>query len=91
MKKSIRKRIARTKVPNETHSYQDDAFQLLLARFDRVDRDNEEIKKSLKTHVEEDLKVHDVVARHGTYWSLLLGLGTPLVLGVVAWFKGIFS
>ena len=95
MNKSIRKRIARTKIPNETHSYQDDAFQLLLARFDRVDKDNSNILEKFGKHVEEDnstfAKVHRKIDTHSVYWGLLLGLGTPLVLGVIAWFKGLFS
>jgi hypothetical protein len=83
-RKSIRQR-------SNDRSYQDEAFALLLARFDRVDRDNKDILEKFATHVKDDLAVASTVARHGTYWSLLIGLGTPLILGVIAWFKGLFD
>jgi len=66
-------------------------FTLLMARFDRVDDDNKSIKDRLETHVADDLQVHAVVARHGTYWGLLIGLGGPLTAGVIAWFQGLFK
>lgn len=82
--KTARKRAANT-------PYRDEAFLLLMARFDRVDKDNREIKASVSDHIKEDKQVHAVVAQHSTYWGLLIALGTPSVLAVVAWFKGLFS
>lgn len=72
-------------------NYQNEAFELLLARFDRVDEDNKAIKDGLKDHIKDDLKVAAQVQKHGTYWALLIGLGGPLVLGIVAWFQGLFK
>lgn len=84
--KRVRKR---TKSLSEIQAHEE-AFQLILARFDTVDKDNKEINDSLKTHVADDLKVHATVSTHSTYWALLIGLGTPAVLGMVAWFNGLF-
>jgi hypothetical protein len=68
-----------------------DAFTLLMKRFDQVDKDNNEIKTALQTHVEADAVVHAVVARQSTYWGLLIWLGGPVLLGLVAWLQGLFS
>lgn len=63
-------------------------FEMLIARFDRVDRDNEEIMKSLAAHIQEDNAVHEVVAKHSTYWSLLLWISGATIIGSVGtWFK----
>lgn len=84
--KPVRKRVASPNTP-----YRDEAFLLLMARFDRVDKDNRDIKASVSDHIKEDKQVHYTVAKHSTYWGLLITLGTPSVLAVVAWFKGLFS
>jgi hypothetical protein len=69
----------------------DRSFQLLMVRFDAVDKDNQDIKDTLKAHVEKDERVYATVNKHSTYWSLLLGLGTPSIFAVIAWFNGLFS
>lgn len=79
-----------TRKRTASKDYKNEAFELLLARFDRVDQDNKEIKDSMSQHIKDDLVVHDQVNRHGTYWGLLIGLGTPTVLGLLAWAKGLF-
>lgn len=65
-------------------------FELLLDRFDRVDRDNEEIKKSITAHAQDDAKIADTVKKHATYWSLLLKIGTPLIIALVVAVAGKF-
>ncbi len=86
-----RKRITRRRTALLPPPYQHEAFQLLLARFDRVDKDNKDILDKFSKHVQDDLKVAAQVLKHSTYWGLLIWLGTPLILGVVAWFKGLFG
>lgn len=77
----------------------DQTFTLLLERFDRVDMDNKEIKESLAAHIKdshdslqahitEDQKAHDTLTRHSAYWGLLIFLGTPAVLGILAFVGG---
>jgi hypothetical protein len=85
LKPKARKRTA------STAQYHDETFRLIMSRFDRVDKDNKDISDSVSAHIKEDLKVHNVVSKHSTYWGLLIGLGTPLVLGVIAWFEGLFG
>ena len=58
-------------------------FALLLERFDRVDMDNGEIKKSIAAHVQEDQKVHEVVSKHSTYWNIFFKIGLPLVVALL--------
>lgn len=66
----------------------DQTFQMLLDRFDRVDKDNEEIMKSLAAHVQDDLEVHEVVSKHSVYWSLFLYIGGAAFLGGIGtWLK----
>lgn len=69
----------------------DESFRLIMARFDAVDRDNKDIKDQLAGHIEDDNAVHKIVNRQSTYWGLLIGIGGPFVLGVVAWFQGLFA
>lgn len=88
IKKPARRIRKRTASELQAH---EESFQLLMARFDRVDNDNEAIKSSLSTHIKDDLEVKTVVDRHSTYWGLLIGLGTPVVLGLLAWFQGLFK
>jgi len=65
-------------------------FQMLLDRFDRVDKDNEEIMKSLTAHIDKDNEYYDMVDKHSTYWSLALWIsGVALVSSITAWFKGL--
>lgn len=73
-------------------NYQNEAFELLLQRFDRVDQDNHSIMKKVDDHLEKQFTpLKQQVDKHGTYWGLLIGLGGPLVLGIVAWFQGLFK
>lgn len=69
----------------------DESFRLIMARFDAVDRVNKEISECVKAHIADEAKIHAQVEKHSTYWALLLWLGTPMVLGVVAWFQGLFA
>lgn len=71
--------------------YTDETFLLIMARFDAVDKDNQDIKDSLANHVKDDKEVHAVVSKHSTYWGLLTFLGTPLLIGIIAWFQGLFN
>lgn len=67
--------------PDDDHS---DSFKLLLARFDRVDKDNEDIKKMVTDHIEKAFTpMKQKVDQQSVYWGLLLGLGTPAVLTVI--------
>ncbi len=86
-KKPVRRRTSMT--PSEYQAH-DESFRLIMARFDGVDKDNKDIKTALDKHVQDDAKVHTVVTKHSAYWSLLMWIGGPLLLGVIAWFQGIF-
>ena len=87
------KRVPHSKIRKRTGSanLHEETFKLIMARFDRVDKDNKEIAASVANHVLDDLKVAQVVNTHSTYWGLLVGLGTPTVLGVIAWVNGLLS
>lgn len=56
-------------------------FQLLMARFDRIEHQNDEQLRLLSAHIQEDEAVHKVVERHSTYFSIF-ALGIPV--GVAA-------
>lgn len=84
-------RSARTAVERIHAHEHDDAFKLMMDRFDRVDKDNKEIQDGLTMHIKDDNEVHKVVDKHSTYWGLLIGLGLPLVVGAIAWFQGLFK
>ena len=51
-------------------------FALLMARFDTLEKQNDEQIKLMGKHIEDDTKVHNVVERHSTYFSIL-SLGIP--------------
>ena len=61
----------------------DQSFQLLMSRFDTIEKQNDDQLKALRTHVEADDKVHIVVERHSTYFGLL-GLGIPAATAYIA-------
>lgn len=51
--------------PSEERSYQRDVLRdWMKERFDKVDKDNEEIAKDLKT-------ISDTVIQHSTYWGIV--------------------
>jgi hypothetical protein len=58
-------------------------FALLLERFDRVDQDNKDIKDAVNDHVKKDNEVHAVVTKHASYWSLLIAVGGPILIGLI--------
>ena len=58
-------------------------FQMILERFDRVDKDNEAIMSRLAAHVRDDEEVHKVVQKHSSYWGLLFAIGGPIVIGLL--------
>lgn len=64
------------KVKRKRTAQADHTFELLMQRFDTVDKDNDEIKKTVAAHVEAITKKHTdlnkVVEKHSTYWGLLL-------------------
>jgi hypothetical protein len=73
---------------------QPQAFELLMARFDHLERQNDtqilllakqnEIQTVLiNQHIEVDAKVHKVVERHSTYFSLG-ALGIPVIGSYIA-------
>lgn len=73
-------------------NYKDEAFQLLMSRFDRVDKDNQDIKNCVEKHIKKEFgPVKAKVETHSTYWGLLMWLGGPMLLGVIAWFQGLFD
>lgn len=55
------------------------AFELLLARFDTVERQNEEQLRLIQKHVKEDAETKTVVDRHSTYFALLSLGSAPLL------------
>lgn len=81
IKKPTRKRTAR--------SQDDHTFELLMQRFDTVDRDNQEIKESITLHLVDDRLVHatmkQTLDKHSTYWGLLTTTLTVSGATIVAW------
>jgi hypothetical protein len=81
IKKPIRKRSAQ--------SVKDHTFDLIMQRFDTVDKDNKDIKESVTLHVENDLTVHaamkQTLDKHSTFWGLLTAAATAGMTIVVAW------
>ncbi len=77
----IRKRTAR--------SEKDHTFELLMQRFDTVDKDNKEIKEHIAAHVKDDIEFHGSVTKtldkHATYWGLLTTGATAGAGTFVAW------
>jgi len=63
----------------------DHTFELIMSRFDKVDKDNQDIQTSMTQHVVEDTKIHDIVKKHSTYWGLLLKIGGASVAALTAW------
>lgn len=59
--------------------YDAQVFKLIMQRFDKVDEDNTAIKVSLDNHIIEDNKVHRVVEKHSTYWTLALAIGATIL------------
>jgi hypothetical protein len=55
----------------------DQNFKFLMDRFDRIEKQNDEQLKLLGKHVDDDAKVHAMVERHSTYFSILT-LGVPV-------------
>lgn len=58
-------------------------FECIMARFDKVDADNKAQLERLSKHVDEDYKVHVVVQRHTTYWKFL-SMGVPIMGAAIA-------
>jgi len=54
-------------------------FSFLMKRFDRIEVQNDEQLKLLRTHIEQDEAVHKIVERHSTYFGIL-SLGIPVGL-----------
>ena len=79
-----------TKRRQRTDSYQNEAFTLLLARFDRVDKDNKVIMDAMAKHISDDEVIHDQVKTHSIYWSLLLFIGGPALLGILGYGLDLF-
>jgi hypothetical protein len=55
----------------------DQTFDLIMARFDTLEHQNQTQLDLLEKHVEKDDAVHKVVERHAAYWKLFL-VGIPL-------------
>ena len=79
--KPMRKRTAR--------SEKDHTFELLMQRFDTVDKDNKEIKEHIAKHVQDDVELHASVKqtldKHATYWGLLTTGATAGAGTFIAW------
>lgn len=71
-------------------------FQTIERRFDKVDEDNDDIKRSIAAHVKDDKEFHEsvsaTVGRHGTYWSLFLWISGATIVGSIgAFLKGLIK
>ena len=55
------------------------AFQLLMDRFDTIEKQNDAQIHLMTAHKEADETVHKVVAQHATYFKLLLYIAGSLV------------
>lgn len=58
------------------------AFQLLRDQHTETLQRFDKLEGLLAAHTEEDSKVHNVVDRHSTYWSILF-LGIPTLIAFV--------
>jgi hypothetical protein len=47
------------------------AFALLMARFDTIEKQNDDQLKLLSDHIKEDDKAHATVERHSTYFAIM--------------------
>lgn len=76
----VRKRTAR--------SEKDHTFELIMQRFDTVDKDNLDIKNQVAAHVLADKTVHDslieTVNKHKTYWGLALKISGVIFVAYIA-------
>lgn len=62
-------------------------FDLLMSRFDTLERQNAEQIRLLDTHVSADTKVATTVTQHATYFKALFGvltLGLTVIIGAIA-------
>lgn len=70
-------------------SVKDHTFELIMQRFDTVDKDNKEIKEHIAKHILNDAETHakltQTLDKHTTYWGLLTTTATAGVTVVVAW------
>ncbi|MGH9910323.1 MAG: hypothetical protein ACRD32_06745 [Nitrososphaerales archaeon] len=64
------------------------AFALLLSRFDTIEEQNRLQLELMQEHIKIDNKVHRVVERHSAYFRMI-GLGVPAVTGWIAYKLGI--
>ena len=48
------------------------AFQLLMDRFDTIEKQNDAQIHLMTAHKKDDDDVHIVVTRHSTYWTLVV-------------------
>ena len=58
-------------------------FQLFMERFDKVDADNKSIQTCVNTHIEDDDKIHLVVEKHATYWTIVLYVIGAIFMSIV--------
>ena len=79
--KPIRKRSAQ--------AVKDHTFELIMQRFDTVDKDNKDIKDHIAQHIVDDGKTHakltQTLDKHTTYWGLLTTTATTATGVIVAW------
>ena len=61
-------------------------FDLFMERFDRVDKDNDEIKQSVASHLKDDAAVYATVGKHSTYWELLLKIAVVIFVASIGVF-----
>jgi len=58
------------------------AFELLMARFDTIEKQNEEQLKLIHTHLKDDADTKTIVDRHSTYFAIM-SLGSAPLLAYV--------
>ena len=66
----------------------DRSFQLIMARFDTLEKQNKEQTRLLEEHKILDNNVHDIVLKHESYWNVMKwGVGpTGVGAALAAWF-----
>lgn len=61
------------------------ALDLLMARFDNLEKLIREGQTDLEAHKQDDLKVAEVVTKHSAYWKLLTYITGGLFGALIAW------
>jgi hypothetical protein len=69
----------------ELRSATDQAFELMMKRFDVIEDQNDKQLIVMAEHVKIDNAAHEILQRHATYWKLVIAPMAAILTGLVAW------